>query len=63
MAISSWPTKIKDPNVLNKLYIEVFSKFNKIRDFLSKISIYLLTISFILLSSLAMFRLPNFDSI
>jgi hypothetical protein len=35
MAISSWPTKIKDPDVLNKLYIEVFSKFNIIRDFLS----------------------------
>jgi hypothetical protein len=36
MAISSWPTTIKDPNVLNKLYIEVFSKFNKVRDFLSR---------------------------
>ena len=36
MAISSWPTKIKDPDVLNKLYIEVFSRFNVIRDFLSK---------------------------
>ena len=36
-AISVWPSMIKDPEVLSKLYILVFSKFNEIRNFLLQI--------------------------